>query len=357
MGDPRTLARGGHASHSSRCLIGLPSSQVEVDPSRMAVIFYCLGTMDILSTLQSQSGEQDRESWKEWFWEQQISSPYGTGFRPSTYMTPEYYNGEPSEYDTGHLVMTYTALLCLSILRDDFSNLDRRGILHLLRSCQQPDGSFTALPTGGESDLRMTYCAFVISSLLDDWSGIDLDHALAYIDKCYSYEGGYGQSPFGEALGGTTYCAVASLYLAPDTSTSSRATRLAGVNRARTIRWLVQNQTESGGFSGRTNKLADACYCFWCGAALAILGEGDLVNERTLTEFLANCQFKFGGIAKAPGERPDPYHTYLSLAILAILPADHGNDETWKLPRLNPLWNATEDTAQWARAHIPAKAS
>ena len=45
--------------------------------------------------------------------------------------------------------------------------------------------SFTALPNGGESDLRMTYCAFVISSLLDDWSGMDLDRAIAYIHKCY----------------------------------------------------------------------------------------------------------------------------------------------------------------------------
>ena len=51
----------------------------------------------------------------------------------------------------------------------------------------------------------------------------------------------------------------------------------------------------------------------------------------------------------------DPYHTYLSLAVLAILPADHGEDETWKLARLDPLWNATEDTAQWAREHIPKK--
>ena len=129
-------------------------------------------------------------------------------------------------------------------------------------------------------------------------------------------------------IGGTTYCAIASLYLAPDTPVSPRAARLTGANRARTIRWLVQNQTESGGFSGRTNKLADACYCFWCGAALAvsrspeylpcpiynscqILGEGDLVNERALADFLANCQFKFGGIAKAPGERPGEWFSMI----------------------------------------------
>ncbi len=53
----------------------------------------------------------------------------------------------------------------------------------------------------------------------------------------------------------------------------------------------------------------------------------------------------------------DPYHTYLSLAILAILPSDHGDDETWKVARLDPLWNATESTAQWAREHIPARSN
>ncbi len=65
----------------------------------------------------------------------------------------------------------------------------------------------------------MLYCAFVISSFLDDWSGIDLDSAITYIQRCYvsirvpsseanayteitqSYEGGYGQTPYGEALG------------------------------------------------------------------------------------------------------------------------------------------------------------
>ncbi|KAH9932713.1 terpenoid cyclases/Protein prenyltransferase [Epithele typhae] len=349
-----TLARVGHASHVRRCLIGLPSSQVELDPSRVAAIFYCLGSLDILGVMDKQLTELDRQTYKEWLWEQQTSGSYGAGFRPSPYVTPEGYAGEPLEYETPHLVMTYTALLCLTMLRDDFTALNRSGIIRCIRACQQEDGSFSALPTGGESDLRMMYCAFVISSLLDDWSGIDLDRAIAYIERCYSYEGGYGQTPNGEALGGTSYCAIASLYLAPNTPASPRASRLAGAARARTIRWLVQNQTPSGGFSGRTGKPADACYCFWCGAALNILGAGDLVDRAAMAAFLAECQFKFGGIAKAPGERPDPYHTYLSLAILAILPVDGTAGPSWKLAPLNTLWNATEETAMWAREHIPA---
>lgn len=44
--------------------------------------------------------------------------------------------------------------------------------------------SFSALPIGGEADLRTTYCAFVICSLLDDWSGMDLDRAIAFIQRC-----------------------------------------------------------------------------------------------------------------------------------------------------------------------------
>ncbi|KAI8986274.1 terpenoid cyclases/Protein prenyltransferase [Trametes punicea] len=355
MAEVASLSKAGHASHCRRCLIALPFSEVEVDSSRIAVVFYCLGTLDILDMLSSKTEELEREAWRSWLWEQQISGRYGTGFRPSPYMTPEDFSGNPSEYEEPHLVMTYTALLSLSILRDDFSALDRKGVLRFLGSCQQEDGSFSALPSGGESDLRMLYCAFAISSMLDDWSGIDIDRAIDYTRRCYSYEGGYGQAPDGEALGGTTYCALAALHLAPETEKSTLARKLTSQERARTIRWLLQKQTPSGGFSGRTNKLADACYCFWCGAALNILGAGELVNERAMADFLARCQFKFGGLAKAPGESSDPYHTYLSLAILSILPADHSDDDIWKLPRLNALWNATEETAAWAREHIPAR--
>ncbi|KAI0629999.1 terpenoid cyclases/Protein prenyltransferase [Trametes polyzona] len=349
-----SLARSSHAAHCTRCLVALPFSQVELDSSRIALVFYCLGSLDILQLLDSKTSELDRENWRSWLWEQQISGPFGAGFRPSPYVTPE--DGELSEYDLPHLVMTYTALLSLAILRDDFSKLNRENIPHFLRSCQKEDGSFSALPNGGESDLRMLYCAFTISSMLNDWSGIDIDRAVAYIRRCYSYEGGYGQTPHGEALGGTTYCALAALHLAPETEQWPLSSRVTPQERARTIRWLVHNQTPSGGFCGRTNKLADACYCFWCGAALSILGAGDLVDEKAMAQFLSQCQFRFGGLAKAPGEHSDPYHTYLSLAILSILPADHGDDQSWQLPKLDTLWNATEETAAWARLHIPAPA-
>lgn len=102
-----------------------------------------------------------------------------------------------------------------------------------------------------------------------------------------------------------------------------------------------------------------------------------------MARFLASCQFKYGGIAKAPGEHPgksfptpartppndnppaDPYHTYLSLAALSIyLPSFAVNPtealgarvaESWYFEKLDPLLNAREETAKWARKWIPAR--
>ena len=105
-----------------------------------------------------------------------------------------------SEFDTPHMITTYTALVSLAILRDDFTRLDRRGLVTFLRSSQQEDGrfvlvyimvshsnrvkSFTSDPTGGDRDLRLTYCAFVICALLNDWSGVNVEKALEFVRGC-----------------------------------------------------------------------------------------------------------------------------------------------------------------------------
>ena len=47
-----------------------------------------------------------------------------------------------SEFDTPQMIITYTALLTLAILRDDFARLDRRGLVTFLRASQREDGRF-----------------------------------------------------------------------------------------------------------------------------------------------------------------------------------------------------------------------
>ena len=113
---------------------------------------------------------------------------------------PESQSTYESEFDTPHMIVTYTALITLAILRDDFTRLDRRGLVTFLRSSQQEDGrfvlvsiiisqsnlveSFTSDPTGGDTDLRLTYCAFVICTLLNDWSEVNVKKALEFVRRC-----------------------------------------------------------------------------------------------------------------------------------------------------------------------------
>ena len=158
---------------------------------------------------------------------------------------------------------------------------------------------FVTMPGAGDADLRMTYCAFAVCALLGDWSCIDLPRALSYIQRCrvrvpylhptpfllyltracensQTYEGGYAQTPLGESLGGPTYCALAALYLVPADHACAPQAHLQRAEWHATVRWLLHMQVEAlasvggGGFAGRTNKLADACYGFWCSAALAV---------------------------------------------------------------------------------------
>ena len=43
-------------------------------------------------------------------------------------------------YDTGHIAMTYTALLSLLILGDDLSRVNKKGVIAGLRCLQLSDG-------------------------------------------------------------------------------------------------------------------------------------------------------------------------------------------------------------------------
>ncbi|KAF8267633.1 terpenoid cyclases/Protein prenyltransferase [Lactarius quietus] len=334
-----------HVAFCRRCLDGLPGSLVEMDASRMAIAFYSLSTLDLTGRTQQKMSPTDRENWQEWIWAQYVGGGFRSG--PCVDLPSSAGASEQTFTDGPHLIMTYCALLALAVLRDDYTSLDRRALARMVGACQVADGGFATMPGADDADLRMTYCAFVICTLLDDWSIIDLSQALTYIHRCRTYEGGYGQTPHGESLGGPTYCALAALHLVPPSHTNART--LQPTEWQATVRWLLQTQTQNGGgFAGRTNKLPDACYGFWCGAALSILGAGELLDAHALGAFLARCQFKFGGISKAPGEHPDPYHTYLSIAAAAVV----SPDPKWELQSLDPLINATHDTVKWAKIHV-----
>jgi protein farnesyltransferase subunit beta len=94
-------------------------------------------------------------------------------------------------------------------------------------------------------------------------------------------------------------------------------------------------QAPEGGFSGRTNKLVDACYSWWVGGCWSIIEAANVrsptakpmwnrgtpqtsINIAALTKYLlACCQHPDGGLRDKPPMRADFYHSLYSLAGLS----------------------------------------
>ena len=143
-----------------------------------------------------------------------------------------------------------------------------------------------------------------------------------FLASCQTYEGGFSSAsyPFysaetdrvlrapkpnlGEAHGGYTFCALASWTLlqscldfeTPSATSGSETSSVLeakvteerpSIDLRRLTRWLVNlqgSEAELGGFKGRTNKLVDGCYSWWCGAAFALLEALGLGGLQNLTE-------------------------------------------------------------------------
>ena len=122
----------------------------------------------------------------------------------------------------------------------------------------------------GEMDIRGVYCSLVtadILGLLENKKPLS-DGIGDFLLGCQTYEGGFCCSPYGEAHGGYTFCALASFYLL---STIGDET-YKSINFDKLAEWLSNRQlSELGGFNGRINKLIDSCYSFWVGACFELI--------------------------------------------------------------------------------------
>jgi protein farnesyltransferase subunit beta len=166
----------------------------------------------------------------------------------------------------------------------------------------------------GESDLRATYCALAVASILNILDDKEItQYIVENIKQCQTFEGGFGPEPLCEAHGGYSYCAIASLTL---------LNKLHEINVERFLLWLVNRQmTAEGGFNGRTNKLVDSCYSFWQGSVFnMLLMNGNELKYSYETELLYDqlalqsyilfcCQYSSGGLIDKPGKKPDLFHT------------------------------------------------
>ncbi|GEQ67027.1 hypothetical protein JCM33374_g690 [Metschnikowia sp. JCM 33374] len=221
----------------------------------------------------------------------------------------------------GHVASTYAAVLVLALV-EDYDLLSRIGpnLYKWFLSLKDESGAF-AMHFGGEKDTRSTYCVLVVASLLNIATPALIENTQGWILSCQTYEGGFAGVPDAEAHGGYTFCAVASLFLLPGNGLHS-------VNAESLLHWLAARQyTLEGGFSGRSNKLVDACYSFWIGACFAMMEAFTstrlLFNRSGLKTYILNCcqDLHTGGLRDKPGKHPDFYHTNYTLCGLSV--AEH----------------------------------
>jgi geranylgeranyl transferase type-1 subunit beta len=93
--------------------------------------------------------------------------------------------------------------MCLAILRAPLDRLDIKGLSHFLSACQANDGSyvfllyhdrdtdyrFSPVPPewmedgGFQNDVRMTYCASVVMSVVGRYE-VELERAVDFVKRC-----------------------------------------------------------------------------------------------------------------------------------------------------------------------------
>ncbi|KAG8190652.1 hypothetical protein JTE90_002606 [Oedothorax gibbosus] len=328
--------RDKHIKYCIRCLGVLPERCESIDSTRPVSAFFSVASLDHLNA--SDKIENDRQILIDWVYSMQInpdeeaSSKIGYGFRGSTTcMVGDDPNSDLC--DKANIGMTYTALTTLLVLGDDLSKVHKKLIIQSLADLQLPNGSFRPMNINCESDMRFVYCAATVCYILQDWSSINVEKSIEYIKQSRNYDGGIGQGPGLESHGGSTYCAIAALWLMGRLTTTFSDRELSDMKR-----WLVFRQHH--GFQGRPNKPEDTCYTFWIGATLKLLDCYDFVNYLEVSKFVFCTQDEItGGIAKWNGNTPDTLHTYLGISGLLLY--DRGT------PLIHPALNISQRAANF----------
>ena len=110
---------------------------------------------------------------------------------------------------------------------------------------------------------------------------VNLDKAVAHIQACANFDGGYGVSPGAESHAGQVFTCIAAL---------SICKRLDLVNRDRLGAWLSERQLPNGGLNGRPEKLEDVCYSWWVLSSLAMIDRLHWIDGEKLKRFILGCQ-------------------------------------------------------------------
>ncbi|EPQ27107.1 uncharacterized protein PFL1_05389 [Pseudozyma flocculosa PF-1] len=324
------LNRQAHLNFLIKQIDPLPASFVGFDTNRAWLLYWILHSYDLLSATLDASGRARAIATLVSF-QNTLTGGFGGGPDQIPHLMSTFAAvlalatiGGPGPCPDADDVRKGKSI---EIGKGGWDAIDRQKMYRWMLSLKQPDGSFL-VHENGEVDVRASYCVVTVSTLLGICTPQLVRGLGDFIASCQTYEGGLaagsqpqyayhaaatstaatGQIPYlpdphayrpqlGEAHGGYAYCALAthlalsrlpycgdgpilpspspspSPALAPSaTTTKTTKTSSAGdLDVPRLVRWATSLQgvpIEGGGFRGRTNKLVDGCYGWFCGGGL-----------------------------------------------------------------------------------------
>lgn len=333
-----------HALFLQKMLRPLPAGFKALDASQPWLIFWCINGLALLGEDISVYSSAVAATILSF---QNESGGFGGGY------------GQAS-----HLATTYAAVMALALTNneDTWRQIDREKMRQFMLRMKLSNGSFRVCEHG-EADPRASYCALSVATLLGFGDDEELTKNTAlFLRDCQTYEGGFANTPLGEAHGGYAFCSVASLYFLGELEHIRNPEQL--------LRWLVARQDqEVPGFTGRTNKLVDGCYSHWVGGCWALLENAldfkSFWNREGLERYICCCcQCSKGGLRDKPGAHPDAYHTNYVLCGLSHALYEytaHGGCFKWEavpledtcgIKPMNPLFGLPLGVAEKMNAYF-----
>ena len=335
---PNPLRRAAHVAYLAEALAApsQPAGWATYDASRVWLTYWCLQGLDVLGAAHEPAVA--------------ALHPGVVAFLAACQASGGGFGGGPGQ--EAHAASTYAAVSALLIIGTPaaLSVPHRPSLAAFFASLRQPSGALR-VTADGEADTRGAYTVLAVASLLNMASPALTSGTAAFLARCQSQEGGFGGEPGNEAHGGYTYCALAALAVLGGGA-------LGGVDAGALARWLRARQMGAeGGFSGRCNKLVDACYSFWLAAACALAPGGGFEAEPAARYVLRCAQVAAGGCRDKPGKSRDHYHTCYALCGLSAAQGAGGGagaEGGGGLHGVDPVFNLRPERVAAARAYYGA---
>lgn len=325
----RPLPRLNTKRHSTFLLRGLGTLSegfIAADASRPWYFYWCLNGLAIMPGNKENVARYSRRLRETLKYCQHPDGGFGGG------------HGQ-----LAHLATTYAAVLAIAVVGDEegYAMINRKTLKTWIMSLKQANGGF-AIHRGGEVDARAAYLALSVAALLDLLTPEMANGTVQWLLSCQRYEGGLSGIHGAEAHAGLSYCALAALNILV---TPSELAQLLDADNL--LWWLLARQLKTeGGYSGRTNKLVDACYSWWAGAEIplveAALGIKESLYDRTaIVRYILCCSQSqnSGGLRDKPGKPADYYHTCYALAGLSAAQTPYYYDDSVRIDQ-EPGWQS-----------------